>query len=41
MHFHERGCKAVVDARGWRALVGEEDDGELMVGMFCSRVRGA
>jgi hypothetical protein len=21
--------------RGWRALIGEEDDGELMVAVFC------
>jgi hypothetical protein len=23
-------------ARGWRALLGEDDDGELMVATFCA-----
>jgi hypothetical protein len=30
-------CEAAADekARGWRALIGEEDDSSLMVAIFC------
>jgi hypothetical protein len=31
----ECGIEADDKARGWRAMLGEEDDGELMVGVFC------
>jgi hypothetical protein len=31
----ECGAEADEQARGWRALIGEEDDGELMVAVFC------
>jgi hypothetical protein len=32
------GCEAEADGRaqGWRALIGEEDDGSLMVAVFCA-----
>jgi hypothetical protein len=31
----ECGVEADEQARGWRALIGEEDDGELMVAVLC------
>jgi hypothetical protein len=37
MHSDECGREADSGARGWRAYLGEEDDGSLMVGVFCPR----
>lgn len=37
MRCEECGADADEQARGWRALLGEEDDGELMVSVFWSR----
>jgi DNA-directed RNA polymerase subunit RPC12/RpoP len=31
----ECGAEADEQARGWRAMIGEEDDGELGVCVFC------
>jgi hypothetical protein len=35
MRCEECGAEADEQGLGWRALIGEEDDGELMVGVFC------
>jgi hypothetical protein len=35
MRCDEGGCEIAADARGWRAMIGEEDDGTLMVATFC------
>jgi hypothetical protein len=35
VHCAECGAKADDLARGWRAYLGEEDDGSLMVATFC------
>jgi hypothetical protein len=35
MRCEECGAEADERARGWRALLGEEDDGSLMVALFC------
>jgi hypothetical protein len=34
LHCIACGLKAAEKAQGWRALLGEEDDGELMVAVF-------
>lgn len=35
MRCAECGIETEDKARGWRALVGEEDDGGVMVAVFC------
>jgi hypothetical protein len=36
MRCEECGAEAEEQARGWRALIGEEDDGEVVVCVFCA-----